>query len=193
MAKTQKEQDVDLDKAIEIKKKISSEEEISFILFKTDERSSSKGNDEVLDEVVESNRLVNNTKFPNLIGKLNTYKRTFEPEFYQQIFKLKGWRVDPDKGIFKKPGIVAKITAYLIYLRFPVGVLQELQQLNKKDEDGERLFKHFQWLTDEGQLLLLTYIEEATELMKKHKTWNEFIKDFTLKYSNPYNLRWDNY
>lgn len=73
-------------------------------------------------------------------------------------------------------------------MRFPKGVLKELQGLNKKTGDGVRLFKHFQWLTPEGVELLKKYIDEAENLMKEHTN-----KAFTLKYSNPYGLSWDNY
>jgi hypothetical protein len=192
MAKTNKDQIVVPNPDTKVKKTLSNEDEINLILFKTDERSNRKGTDEVLDEVNERAKLVNNTKFPDLIGKLQDYNPRFPLEFYRQIFRLYGWRVDSDQCLRKRPGVVAKITAYLIYLRFPVGLLRELQILNKK-EDGERLFKHHQWLTPEGMTLLKQYIREANELMAQHSNWNQFIKDFTLKYSNPYNLKWENY
>ena len=175
-------------------KKVVSDEDIRrLLLVKTDEISTSKGSDESLDKFIERNKLIKSTKFPDLIGELQPYVMKFEKDFYLQIFKLRGWRCDSDKCLRRKPGIVAKITAYLIYLRFPQGVLKELQLLNQKNEDGIRIFKHFQWLTPEGEKQLKQFIKESTEMMKEYDSWNQFIKAFTLKYSNPYNLSWDTY
>jgi hypothetical protein len=164
-----------------------------FLLTRPDELVDKAGLDESLDELLLKTALVNPTQHPHIIGARVAYISKFPMEFYRQIFKLYGWPVVSDECLLKRPGIVAKITAYLIYMRFPKGVLKELQKLNRKNGDGIRLFKHFQWLTPEGEKLLLQYIKEATDLMAEHHNWNPFIKDFTLKYSNPYNLSWDNY
>lgn len=175
-------------------KQIVSDEDIKrLLLVQTDELSTSKGTDEALDKFLEKAHLVKNTKHPDIIGELQPYVKKFHKEFYKQIFRLKGWRCDSDECLRRKPGIVAKITAYLIYLRFPVGVLKELQTLNQKNVDGVRLFKHFQWLTPQGERQLSQYIKEATDMMEKHHTWNEFIKDFTINRSNPYGITWDKY
>lgn len=175
------------------KKNVSDDELKRLLLFRVDEQSNNKGTDEVLDKLNEKSALIANTEHPDLIGQLQAYEPKFPLEFYRQIFKLWGWKIDSDQSLRKRPGVVAKITAYLIYMRFPKGTLKELQTLNQKTDEGDRLFKHFQFFTPEGERLLKQYIKESTDLMKECSNWHQFIRLFTQKYSNPYNLTWEKY
>jgi len=176
---------------VEKKEELSELDVKRFILSKPDELVDKKGSDESLDELLEKTALIRRTKHPHIIGERLPYVVKFPMEFYRQIFRLWGWKADSNDCFRKKPGVVAKITVYLIYLRFPKGVLRELQSANKKNKEGKRLFKHFQWFTPEGERLLKQFIAEAITLMRESDNWNQFIRVFTQRYSNPYGLAWD--
>jgi len=76
-----------------------------------------------------------------------TWAKTFPDEFYEQMFKLKGWDYNPNS--VKRPGVVGKYTNDLIYERLAPEILTELEKKNPKTDKGYRKQKHHQWLTEE--------------------------------------------
>jgi hypothetical protein len=106
--------------------------------------------------------------------ELRKWVRTFDPEFYKQIFRLKGWVYN---GSTKRPRQLGKITNDLVYERLAPGVLQELRQENPADERGYRKAKHHQWLTpDIGHPKLREHLKAVTTLAKAVDNWDEFYK-----------------
>lgn len=82
--------------------------------------------------------------------------KTFDDEFYREMFKLHGYDYDPAN--VRRPMIVAKKTED-VYDRLAPGVREELQKLVKRGPTGRPTEKLFQHLTDhtgykELQLLL---------------------------------------
>ena len=67
---------------------------------------------------------------------LLAWTKTFPDEFYEQIFRLKGWKW----STFNRPGVVGKYTNDIVYDRMAVGLVNELKTLNPRDEKG--LAKH---------------------------------------------------
>lgn len=116
------------------------------------------------------------------------YKSAFRKEFYEQIYRLKGWPI-PTDGIHEKPHIVASYTNALIYQRFPKDVLPMLQELNPYVAMGLRLRKHHQLLTEEGRQQLLNFIEYAISVMGTCMTWYEFELKYCEKYGLPVQIR----
>ncbi|MCF0065102.1 P63C domain-containing protein [Dyadobacter chenwenxiniae] len=115
------------------------------------------------------------------------YEKAFTKDFYKQINRLNGWAISEDKT-YQKPPIVARFTIEIIYRRFPKDILPALQHLNPYVVFGLRKFKHFQWLNDEGRILLEGYIEEATTMMETCKTWYEFRVKYSQTYNVPFQL-----
>jgi hypothetical protein len=60
-----------------------------------------------------------------------------------------------------------------------------IRKLNPKKTAG-RAYKHFQFLTIEGQAELEQYRDEAVALMKTCTTWYEFRVELFREYSVPY-------
>jgi hypothetical protein len=108
------------------------------------------------------------------IGKeLAKWARTFPDEFYREVFRLKGWTFNP--GSNKRPMMMAKLTADLIYSRLAPGVLEELRKLSPKDEKGRRKNKLFQWLSpDFGHPVLKNHISGVIYLARANEDWDVF-------------------
>ena len=77
--------------------------------------------------------------------ELAAWAKKFPDEFYENIYKLKGW-VWP--GMQKNRfSVVAHYTRDLVYERIGPGVLAELERKSPKNEKGYRSNKLHQWLT----------------------------------------------
>ena len=71
--------------------------------------------------------------------------KTFPDEFFESIFKMKGWTWSiANKG--EKPQVVGHYINNYVYSRIAPKVLIELRKLNPKDESGNRKAKHPQWI-----------------------------------------------
>ena len=104
-------------------------------------------------------------EYQNLIKKyvaeeLQTWLKTFGQDYYQQIYKLKGWDWSRYSiGRKNHPWEVANITNRIVYEKLPQGVLDELKKRNPADEKGNRKHKHFQLLTpSQGYVHLLKHL-----------------------------------
>ena len=109
------------------------------------------------------------------------WTRTFSPEFYEEISRLKGWSA-PD-GV-KRPSVIGTYTSDIIYeLRAP-GVLDELKRINSPISPVRRRRKHFQWLTgDMGHPKLKEHLIDVMALMRAAPNWGAFKR--TLQRSYP--------
>jgi hypothetical protein len=106
--------------------------------------------------------------------ELRPYVRTFEPEFYKELFRLQGIEF---KGTVKAPRYIGKLTNDLIYDRLAPGVREELNRINPNNERGQRKHKNFQWLTQNfGYQKLKQHLAAVTVLMKVFDDWNTFKK-----------------
>ena len=107
--------------------------------------------------------------------ELRPWVRTFPNEFYEHIFRLKGWTYNPLSG--KRPKIVGKITNDLIYDRLAPGLLDELKDRTPRDEKGRTKNRYFQWLTDDlGHPKLMEHFTSVITLFKATTTWGGFYK-----------------
>jgi len=123
-----------------------------------------------------------------LSARARTYRAIFSQDFYKQIYRLKGWKI-PAGGIAQKPHIVGMYTNTLIYQRFQKEVLPILQTMNPRLATGWRLYKHHQWLTEEGRKELKRFINEAVEMMKQYSTWFAFEQAYCEKHDLPFQLK----
>lgn len=106
--------------------------------------------------------------------ELQPWTRTFPFEFYQQIFRLKGWVFDP--ATMQGPRALANYTDDVVYKRLAPGVLKTLRDKNPiLGGKGKRKHKHFQWLTGEiGHPKLMAHLEGVKILMRESDTWEAF-------------------
>ena len=75
---------------------------------------------------------------------LQPWTLTFPPEFYGEIYRLKGW-VGPIGP--QKPSVIGHYTNDIVYARLTPGLLEMLRIKNPRQITGERRDKHHQWLT----------------------------------------------
>ena len=112
--------------------------------------------------------------------ELAAWVKTFPDEFFQQIFRLKGWQW---KGATRRPQVVGKYINDLIYDRLGPGVLEELKKRNPTDEKGRRKHKHFQWLTEDiGNPALAQHMYATIGFMRAAANWDEFKHSFYRAY-----------
>jgi hypothetical protein len=105
--------------------------------------------------------------------ELLPWSKRFPDEFYEHLFRLKGWTLNGNK----RPKLIAKLTAELVYEKLPVGVLDHLRRVNPTKENGRRAYTHHQWLTlSTGNVHLDKQIAIVTEFMKAADTWEDFVK-----------------
>ncbi len=114
--------------------------------------------------------------------ELMPWTKMFPDEFYEYLFKLKGWQYRPLS--VKRPRIVGKITNRLIYEQLPKGVLKDLREKNPVTPKGYRKHKFFQFLTsDIGNPHLANQIVAVTTLFRVSPTWATFERLFKRRFS----------
>jgi hypothetical protein len=89
--------------------------------------------------------------------ELAAWAKKFPDEFYENIYKLKGWKWP---GMAKNRfSVVANYTTNLIYDRLGPGITEELISKSPKNEKGYRPNRLHQWLSDDiGDPMLATHM-----------------------------------
>jgi len=109
-----------------------------------------------------------------IVKELQPWVKTFPDEYYENLFRLKSWNYKPLDT--SRPGVVGRYTNNLIYDRLAPGVLEELQRLTPKNDNGRRKHKYFQKLTPEkGHPRLREHISNIVVLMKVNDDWEAFL------------------
>lgn len=113
--------------------------------------------------------------------ELAAWAKRFPDEFYQQIFKLRGWNW---KGMkINRPQIVASYTKDIVYARLAPGILKELEARNPVKDSGRRKAKHHQWLTEDvGHPALAQHLYGVIGFMRAARTWDQFMTLMDLAY-----------
>jgi hypothetical protein len=111
--------------------------------------------------------------------ELAAWAKKFPDEFYENIYKLKGW---PWPGMSKNRfSVVAHYTNDLVYERIAPGLLHELRNKSPKNEKGHRQNRLHQWFTDEiGNPLLAQHIHSLLMFQRlaiqSGYGWARFVK-----------------
>jgi hypothetical protein len=111
--------------------------------------------------------------------ELAAWVKTFPDEFYENIYRLKGWTWP---GMSKnRYSVVAHYTNDLVYERLAPGLRAELEIRNPKNEKGRRASKNTQWLTAEiGHPMLAQHLYSLTMFQRLALAqgfgWNRFVK-----------------
>lgn len=107
--------------------------------------------------------------------ELAAWAKRFPDEFYQHIFRLRGWQW---KGMsINRPSAMAQYTNDLVYERLAPGILEELQARNPRDDRGRRKHKHHQWLTEDvGHPALAQHLYALIGFMRVSSSWEQFYR-----------------
>jgi hypothetical protein len=111
--------------------------------------------------------------------ELAAWMKKFPDEFFENIYKLKGWRWPGMKK--NRYSVVAHYIRDLVYERIATGLLEELQRKNPRDETGRRKHKFHQWLTaDIGDPMLAQHLHSLIMFQRLALSngfgWNRFVK-----------------
>jgi len=120
------------------------------------------------------------TYFDQVLKKdLAVWFKRFPDEFYENIYRLKGWEWPGMKK--NRFSVVGTYTNDLVWERIVPGLKEELDRRNPKNEKGYRAHKHHQWLNDEAgdklfaaQMFTILALQRAC-LNKAGNRWNHFI------------------
>ncbi len=105
--------------------------------------------------------------------ELQPWTKTFPYEFYEQIYRLKGW---PGPDGHKRTPLIGRYTNDLVYDRLATGVLQALKKRNPTLPSGRRKTTHHQWFTpDLGHPKLKEHLAAVMALMRASPNWGRFI------------------
>lgn len=110
--------------------------------------------------------------------ELAAWVKKFPDEFYENIYKLKGW-VWP--GMSKnRYSVVGHYTNNLVFDRIAPGLLRELQKKTPKNEKGYRPNRLHQWLTEDvGDPMLSQHLHSIVMLQRLALAngfgWNRFL------------------
>ena len=108
---------------------------------------------------------------------LQPWTQTFPYEFYEQIYRLKGWGGPQGTN---RPQVIGHYTNDSVYSRLAPGVLDELRRLNPTLPGGDRRNRHHQWFTQNvGHPKLREHLAAVIALMRISKTWESFKKKLT--------------
>jgi hypothetical protein len=121
---------------------------------------------------------------PNLLG----WTRKFEPEFFEEIYRLHGWEYKP--GSIKHPQYTGTFITKYVYEPLPPGVLEEMKTRLPKNESGNRRAKLWQTLSiDTGIPHLDRQRRDILVLMRLSADKDEFVQHFERLFGKQLQLR----
>src|SRR5205814_4626099 len=107
--------------------------------------------------------------------ELQPYLPTFPPEYYQELFRLRGLEYPTASGSVR-PRYFGVLTNDIVYKRLAPGVLEELKRVTPKDETGRREHKYFQKLTTNiGYPKLKEHLGAVVAFMQTSVSYADFI------------------
>lgn len=116
------------------------------------------------------------------------WAKRFPDEFYKEIFRLRQWQW---KGMkVNRPQVVAKYTNDIVYRRLAPGLLDQLENVNPKDDKGHRKAKFTQWLTEDvGHPALAQHLYAVIGLMRINDDWDAFMNMLNRAYPKHKDVR----
>lgn len=105
--------------------------------------------------------------------ELAAWAKRFPDEFYQEMFRLRGWKW----SYLKRPAYVGKLTNDVVYERIAPGLLDELKKRSPKNDEGKRKGTLQQLFTDDiGHPALAQHLHAVTGLMRADGNWEGFYR-----------------
>ena len=108
--------------------------------------------------------------------ELQPYVKTFDAEFYQEMFRLRGLPYPPEenKNPNFRPQYFGILTNNIVYDRLAPGVKEALKKEAKKVEKSHKLFQHL--TAAYGRQELIKHLGLCVGLMKISPDWAHFEK-----------------
>jgi hypothetical protein len=107
--------------------------------------------------------------------ELLKWVKTFPDEFYEEMFRLKNWRVRDIAT--KRPLYAGKVTNDIVYERLAPGVLEELKRITPRNEKGRPRHHYHRRLTEDiGHPRLREHLSAVLALMRAADSWEQFYK-----------------
>jgi P63C domain len=105
---------------------------------------------------------------------LQPYLPTFPPDFYKQLFRLRGLDYSTENGA-ARPQYFGRLTNDIVYRRLAPGVLEELKKVQEKLPSGNPKHRLFQRLTTNvGYPKLREHLGSVVTLMKLSADYDDF-------------------
>ncbi|ADU36243.1 P63C domain-containing protein [Variovorax paradoxus] len=105
--------------------------------------------------------------------EIQPYVQTFPIEYYKELFRLRGLPFSTDS--VKRPQYFGVLTNDIVYKRLAPGVLEELQRVTPRNEDGRPKAKYFQSLTGNlGYPKLQQHLGKVIATMSFSENYDEF-------------------
>ena len=106
--------------------------------------------------------------------ELQPWVQTFPPEFYDNLFRLRGLHFPRDT--VRRPQYFGYLTNDVIYKRLAPGVLEELRRVTPKLPSGRRKHQYFRRLTDDiGHPKLREHLAAVMAVMALSNNYDDFI------------------
>src|SRR5258708_6496556 len=107
--------------------------------------------------------------------ELQPWVRTFPPDYYQELFRLRGLTYPADR--VQRPQYFGVLTNDIVYRRIAPGVLEELKKVVPRNEAGRPTAKYFQKLTSNiGYPKLREHLGAVVAVMKLSTDYRDFIR-----------------
>jgi P63C domain len=107
--------------------------------------------------------------------ELQPWVKTFDNEFYEQMFRLRG--LDFPKDTVKRPQYFGHLTNDIIYRRLAPGVIEELKRTEPKTASGKRKGTIQQRLSpDLGHPKLREHLASVTTIMDLSEDYTDFMR-----------------
>lgn len=108
-------------------------------------------------------------------NELSKWVRTFDPEFYKEMYRLWGWEYNAKST--KRTPHVGKLTNDLVYERLAPGVLEELRKMTPRNDKGKLKTHLHRLLTRKvGHPALREHLASIITMMQMSKTKEEFLE-----------------
>lgn len=106
--------------------------------------------------------------------ELQPYMKTFDPEYYAEMFRLRGLNYPPKENPSFRPQYFGKLTNDIVYDRLAPGVKEALKNESKKIKKSHKLFQHLTAGT--GRQELIKHLGLCLGLMKISDNWEQFTE-----------------
>lgn len=120
-----------------------------------------------------------------LTQEASRWVKTFNDDFFEMIYRMRGWTWTTTNN---RPGVVGKWINDIVYERLAPAVLTALKEKNPKNENGHRLHRHHQFLTEEnGYPLLKEHLAGVMAIGRlSGNNWERFMHNLDRAYPKQY-------
>lgn len=142
------------------------------------------GLDALIDEATGYQKIRDKDALQKLLDQyvyeeVRQWTKRFPDEFFKQAYRIHGWQYPRFEGK-NHPQYLGKFINKFVYDRLPPGVLEELKRKNPPNSNGNRQFRHHQFLTEDvGNEKLKQELNSVTTVMKLSDNLQDFKEKIT--------------